>query len=446
MKKRCLALIMMLTLLAGCSRDADRSGSRGTYRELESSAEEVEDDEDVEESEEDVSTEQMREREDDPAPPATASDEEFDQVGYLYENSIGDSLYFYVVKNNSKATVEIDGSATAYDAADNELGASGRVIDVLAPGETSVMLFYFDSVIGIDHVDCALLYDTNPFYQPVIGNIALKQTVNDTYVTILATNTGEINAQYVEAYALFFDASGKVVSYDSDYLTDGDGEIKPGATISGQLVSYKDFDHVECFLTGYSNGEASVPSDDDLGNDFAIKEYGFENSIGDSIYYLVFTNNSEKTAGVRANMTAFGADGSVLGSADGSIEAIGPGEESIANFYFGSATRIDHVKYTVTYDDSPFYESGLTDLEFSTKVNGRNVIVTVENKGTEASRFLEVYALFFDKAGNLVSQDWGYIVDDDSELKPGARLSKQMESYCGFDTVEVYFNGRRGGY
>ena len=55
-------------------------------------------------------------------------------------------------------------------------------------------------------------------------------------------------------------------------------------------------------------------------------------------------------------------------------------------------------------------------------------------------------ALFLDSAGKVVRYDSTYIVDGDSEIKPGATLSKQLDTYEAFDTVEVYLTGRRGGY
>ena len=67
----------------------------------------------------------------------------------------------------------------------------------------------------------------------------MEQTINDQNLTVIATNDGSYSAQFVEAYALFFDADNKVVSYDSTYVTDGDSEIKPGATLSVQLDTYK---------------------------------------------------------------------------------------------------------------------------------------------------------------------------------------------------------------
>ena len=380
------------------------------------------------------------------APVAAASDADFEKTGYLYENSIGDSLYFYIVKNNSQATVEVNGNATAYDSAGNVVGASSRNIDVLGPSETSLMTFYFDSVTGIDKVDCSLTYDNESFYKPVVGNIRMEQTINDQNLTVVATNDGNANAQFVEAYALFFDADNKVVSYDSTYVTDGDSEIKPGATISVQLDTYKGFDHVECYLTGRSDGKASAASSDVSDSDFAIKEYLYENHIGDSMYILAITNNSSKTVGINGNMTVYDANGSVIGADSGSIDVVGPGEESIMNFYFDSVKGIDHVDYTLGYDTEPHYTSGLTDLEVVQNINAKNVVVTVTNNGTEASKFVEAYALFLDSAGNVVRYDSTYITDGDSEIKPGATISKQLDTYEAFDTVEVYLTGRRGGY
>ena len=45
-----------------------------------------------------------------------------------------------------------------------------------------------------------------------------------------------------------------------------------------------------------------------------------------------------------------------------------------------------------------------------------------------------------------MDSDSTYIVDGDSELKPGATLSQQLSSYKGFDTVKVFFTARRGGF
>ncbi len=125
---------------------------------------------------------------------------------------------------------------------------------------------------------------------------------------------------------------------------------------------------------------------------------------------------------------------------------IGQGEESIATFYFDSVKDIDHVEYTMGYDTDPYYGSVLSDLEVVQNINDKNVVVTATNKGTEAAKFVEAYALFLDSSGNVVEYGSTYITDGDSEIKPGATLSKQITSYEAFDTVEVYLTGRKGGF
>ncbi len=436
MKKVLIALLLTTVMLAGCGSDTGATQSNVQVIDNRTEAEGANGSAVVD----------NRQKDDSASTAAAASDEDFDKVGYLYENSIGDSLYFYIITNHSKATVEVNGNATAYDSAGNVIGASSRNIDVLGPNETSLMTFYFDSVTGIDKVDCLLTYDTETYYQPVVGNIRMEQTINDKNLTVIATNDGNVNAQFVEAYALFLDENNQVVSFSSTYITDGDSEIKPGATLSAQLDAYKAFNHVECYLTGRSNGSASVASSDVSDSDFTAREYIYENTIGDSMYFLAITNNSSKTVGIDGNMTAYDANGSVIGADSGSIDVIGPGEESIMVFYFDSVTGIDHVEYTLGYDTDPFYTSGLTDLDVVQNINEKNVVVTVTNNGATASKFVEAHALFLDYAGKVVRYDSTYITDGDSEIKPGATLSKQLDSYGSFDSVVVYLTGRRGGY
>ncbi len=443
MKKRLIAIIMATVMLAGCGSGSvsDKSANKNVK---------VNDNRKSTESEKNGTTVVDNRKKGDSATDetqeVTANDEDFEKTGYLFENTIGDSLFFYIVRNNSKATVDINGNATAYDSDGNAIGASQRDIDVLGPDETSLMVFYFDGVTEIDNVDCSLSYDTNPYYKPVIGNISMEQTINDQNLTVIAKNDGTINAQFVEAYALFFDSDNNVVSYDSNYVVDGDSELKPGAEISVQLDTYKGFDHVECYLTGRSDGQASEAGSEVSDSDFAIKEYKYENTIGDSLYFLAITNNSETTVGVNGNMTAYDTDGNVMGAGSASIDVLGPGDESIMSFYFDSVQGIDNVKYTLGYDTSPYYESGLKDLEVVQNINDKNVVVTVTNNGEEAASFVEAYALFLDSGGNVVRYDSTYITDGDSEIKPGATLSKQLDTYESFDNVVVYLTGRRGGF
>ena len=435
-------LLVVGAIFGGNKNSKDSSNENGKEKTTEAAETKVIDNRDKGDSKEnDMKNESTAKEE-----AVTTSDEEFEKKGYTYKNILNDTLYFYTVKNNSKAVVSIEGNAVAYDSEGNELGASQRDIDVLGQGETSLMVFYFEDVEEFDHIDCKLDYKTSTFYKPVISNISMEQSINDSNLTIVAKNTGEYNAQFVEAYALFFDENDNVLSYSSTYITDGDSEIKPGASRSVQLDCYKGFDHVECYLTGRSTGKTTEVKSDVSESDFAVEEYIYEDSIGCSHSYLVITNNSSKTVGIDVNMTAYDKDNGVIGAGSGSIDVIAPGEQSIATVFFDFVQAIDHTEYSLSFDTSPYYESGLADLEIEEHVNDKNVVVTVTNNGSKATKFLQGYALFFDASGNVVDSDSTYIVDGDSELKPGATLSQQLSSYKGFDTVKVFFTARRGGF
>ena len=54
----------------------------------------------------------------------------------------------------------------------------------------------------------------------------------------------------VQAYAVLFDKNNKVLAVESKFITDSDFEIKPGKKESNKIKTYKEYDHVEIYLTG----------------------------------------------------------------------------------------------------------------------------------------------------------------------------------------------------
>ncbi len=379
-------------------------------------------------------------------PVTSFSDEEFETYGYLYENSIGDSLYFVIVHNNSEATVSVSGNATAKDRSGNPIGADDMSISVLGPGETSIGYFYFDSVRGIDSVDYQLTYSSKTRYKPVIANLEVNQVLNEKNVTVTVSNKGDINAQFVEAYALFFDSANNVISYSRTYLTDKDSEIKPGATLSAQLDIYGEtYDHVDVYFVGRSDGRRTEVSSIVSDTDFSITEYKYEDSFGDTLWFLIIQNNSEYDVSISANGIAYDLSGNTLGADDTSIDILGAGQSSICYFCFDGVKNVDSVKYQLFYDTNPRYKDVLHDLSINATINDSNVIVSVTNNGVAPAQFVQVYALFLDNAGYTVGYDSAYITDDDSEIKSGATITKQLDTYSTFSDVEIILSGRYYG-
>ena len=64
------------------------------------------------------------------------------------------------------------------------------------------------------------------------------------------------------------------------------------------------------------------------------------------------------------------------------------------------------------------------------------------NQGKEAAEFVQARALFF-RDGALVGTAEVYVTDNDSEIKPGKRIRKELTTREAYDDVQVYVSGRR---
>jgi len=62
------------------------------------------------------------------------------------------------------------------------------------------------------------------------------------------------------------------------------------------------------------------------------------------------------------------------------------------------------------------------------------------NDGAVAASFVEGYALFF-KNGKVVDHDSAYFTDNDSEIKPGKSIMKELSTREDYDSYELYFDG-----
>ena len=283
-------------------------------------------------------------------------------------------------------------------------------------------------------------YEKESNYLPVLSDLSVVANVNDKNVTLSATNNGTYNAQFVEAYGLFFDADNNLIYVDSGYIVDDDSEIKAGDTISKQLNCNGLYTDLQIFLTGRSNGKVSQKSDFD-DTKMEIAEYKYENSYSTQ-YYVAVTNNSEQTVKISGNGLAKKADGSVIGAASLEIDVLAPGETSIGNFYFNGVYDVDHVEYKLSYKTDPYYKPVIDNLDVEVSINDKNVIAMITNNGTYAAQFVQVYCLFMDSEDNIVYATSNYIVDDDSEIKPGDTISGQINCSAAFDHIEMFLTGR----
>ena len=365
----------------------------------------------------------------------------FETKEFLYENSLGDTYCFVVVHNGSDTAVRIDGDATALDKDGKELGDDEMTISIIGPDETSVGYFYFDDTPDVADVEYDLDFDTEPYEEPIIGALDMELYANDTNVTAVLTNTADVPAAYVQAYAFFFDDDEELIGYDYAYVTDLDNEIKPGATIGVQVNSTEDYQSAEVYLVGAAASEYRTVKETIDPKDLKVKEYSIETAGGDTRYFLVVTNDSDEVVRYGANGIAYNEDGEPLGAGDFTLDVLGPGETSIGYFYLEGVKDVDEVVFTQAGEKDPNYLPVISDLETEVEEGDEEVEVTVTNNGDKAARFPEAYVLFFDKDDNLVACDYAYMTDDDSEIKPGASVTKTISAYEEFDHAEVYLTG-----
>lgn len=315
-------------------------------------------------------------------PDATFSEEDFETNSYYYEGPYS-KMGFVTVKNNSGADVKATINAIAYGASGETLGTDESTIDVVGPDETAIAGINFYGIEeSIDHFDYEVSYERCKYYESILSSIKADAAINGSNVVLMVTNEGDKVAQYLNAYVLFMDANNNIVDYANNYITDDNGELKPGDTISAQFNCGGEFDHIECYFDGRSDGTAGSAVQSDISDeDFDIKEYVVDSGFGSIQYLLVITNNSDKDVEISGNATALNSSGNVVGADDVDLDILGPGETSIGYFYFSNiGNDFDHIDYKLSYKTDSYYAPVISDLSAQASINESNVVVTVTNK------------------------------------------------------------------
>lgn len=180
----------------------------------------------------------------------------------------------------------------------------------------------------------------------------------------------------------------------------------------------------------------------DLASQMIITEYSMENTIGDTYYILIIKNNSSETVELNVNAVAKDSSGKTIGAASSSENAVESGQEVCLLNYFDGVTDADIFEYTLSVKEDKYYDPVYSDLAVEESRTDEKVILTVTNNGSEPAQFVEAQALFF-AGGELVYYGSTYITDDESEIKAGATIAKEIDCYKGYDDVKVYYSGRR---
>lgn len=191
------------------------------------------------------------------------------------------------------------------------------------------------------------------------------------------------------------------------------------------------------------NSQPAEATEEDIE---VIADYTYSDEIGLYTYrFIIIKNNSSATVDVSTSTLAYSSDGSMLAADDSECDAVGAGCTSIIQENFETDSDIDHYDTSFSVRNDGYYESVLQDLSYVQNDVDDGAIFQVTNNGEEPAEFVEGYALFF-LGDELVYRDSQYFTNDDSEIKPGETISKQMTSYNDFDRIEFYLTGRRSAW
>lgn len=369
------------------------------------------------------------------------NDKDFTTKEYILDDEGGNSYCFLIVTNHGEASAMVKGNAVAKDAQGGVIGAADMTISMVGPGETQIGFFYFRNVTGIDHVECTLSYGNSMISKsPILDSLSVEQSQNKQNVIVSVTNYGEVAAEFVQGYALFFDKNNRLIHYDRTYFGDNDSEIKQGKTITKQLDCRLDYDHVELYFTGSANvkNDGTCLSYDNINEvDFLdTKEYSYDDGYSKH-YFTIITNNSEEDYRVGLTAVTENASGKLTGAVDETITVLGAGDTAVGHFVFTEAAEVAKVNYGISLSE-PQNNSAGKGLVTEISENEQNVVIAVTNKETEAANYVEVYTFMFDASNKVVGYDWSFVGDDDYQVKPGATLYQQVNVRKPYDHVEVY--------
>ena len=179
-----------------------------------------------------------------------------------------------------------------------------------------------------------------------------------------------------------------------------------------------------------------VPGNADSSRKFNVREYILRED-GYAEAYYVLENLTTDILNVRIKGNAIGRNGSLLETDTSSSYVIGPHKKFVLGLAFLTDDYIDHIDVQIDSTED-IRESAVEELSVREDRNPRNIVLTLENKGTEAAESVQVCALFFDRNKELVSGGIVQAGDVTGAVPVGKQDWVQISSDVEYETVEYY--------
>ena len=174
-----------------------------------------------------------------------------------------------------------------------------------------------------------------------------------------------------------------------------------------------------------------------VAESLVVTEYRLSNYS--ETLFVIIENPTQFDLSISASLKIYNSANKLVGAKEGSEPAVQSGSKTI--MVFSIDEEYDRVEYNFSVEEEDYYTCVVSALTYETVSAKNKEIMSVTNTGDISAEFVEAYVLFFDE-GKVVDYDWTYFTDDDSEIKPGKTITREMDTYEEYDSVEVYFTGR----
>ena len=224
------------------------------------------------------------------------------------------------------------------------------------------------------------------------------------------------------------------------YYFDADGYMLANTTApDGSLLGT---DGAKITLHTVSNISYSSNS---VTNALMIQDWMCEN-YGTTIHFLEVTNNSPYTLSINVNETAKDSTGNAIGAGSTSEDDIPAGSTVFLKNYFGDVAGVQSFDTSVEATVSRYLIPVIQNVAVEATDLRDKVLVKATNNGGIPAEFVQATVVFF-RGNEVVGYDTSYLCDSESELKPGASMTKQMNYYnwdgVRYDSFKVHITGRR---
>lgn len=155
---------------------------------------------------------------------------------------------------------------------------------------------------------------------------------------------------------------------------------------------------------------------------------------------LEIKNTSQFTIDISTRATFYDNANSKIGTASDSESCVPAGHTVL--IVMSNDKDFARSEYTVSVSETKYYIPTSQNITVESNQIASKLIVSAKNNGTTAAMFAQVTALFF-KNGQPVNYGYTYCVDDDSELKPGIIIDKEISTYSAeYDFYKLFITSR----